>query len=67
MASLAGFIQIFFLTYSMTEPILYEYSDYILYFIAINITGIILKSEKNYLVDDNLSNSQGKDMECLNH
>ena len=67
LASLVGFIQIFFLTYSMTEPILYEYSDYILYFIAINITSIILKNEKNYIVDGNLLNPQGKDMKCLNH
>ncbi len=38
------FIQVFFLTYSLTEPVLYEYSDYVLFFIAVNISGIIAGS-----------------------
>ena len=43
------FIQIFFIIYSLTEPILYEYTDYIIYFISINITELLLlKLEKKY-------------------
>ncbi len=39
---LVSFIQIFFIIYSITEPILYEYTDYIIYFISINIIEILL-------------------------
>lgn len=42
-------IQIFFLLYSMSEPILFEYTDYIMYFIAINLTSLLLRNE-NYKV-----------------
>lgn len=48
LALLAGFIQIFFSIYCITEPILYEYSDYIIYFIAINVSCLILKETKKY-------------------
>ena len=52
LALLTGYIQLFFMMYSVTEPILYEYTDYIIYFICINITGIILKNtkEKRYKI-----------------
>lgn len=43
----AGYIQVFFILYSLTEPILYEYPDYIMYFICVNLTSIILKTHKN--------------------
>ena len=46
LALLTGFIQIFFCMYCITEPILYEYTDYIIYFISINITCLILKHTK---------------------
>ena len=39
---ITAYIQIFFITYSFTEPILYEYTDYIIYFISINITNLLL-------------------------
>ena len=45
-ALLTAVIQIFFCMYSSTEPILYEYTDYIIYFISINITCLILKHTK---------------------
>ncbi len=43
LAVLSAYIQIFFLLYSFTEPILYEYTDYIIYFVCINISGLIIK------------------------
>ena len=39
---IVAYIQVFFIIYSFTEPILYEYTDYIIYFISINITNILL-------------------------
>ena len=42
LATIVAFIQVFFIIYSITEPILYEYTDYIIYFISINITDILL-------------------------
>lgn len=39
---ITAYVQIFFITYSFTEPILYEYTDYIIYFISINITNLLL-------------------------
>ena len=39
---IVAYIQMFFIIYSFTEPILYEYTDYIIYFISINITNILL-------------------------
>lgn len=53
LALITAYIQIFFIIYSFTEPILYEYTDYIIYFVSINITNILLynlaknKKEKN--------------------
>ena len=38
------YIQIFFTFYCITEPILFEYPDYIIYFISVNIIGIITKT-----------------------
>lgn len=47
LAIIAAYVQIFFIIYSFVEPILYEYTDYIIYFISINITSILLfKYEK---------------------
>ena len=36
------YMQMFFVMYSMTEPILYEYTDYILYFACFNCSNLIL-------------------------
>lgn len=49
---LVAYIQVFFIIYSFTEPILYEYTDYIIYFVSINITDLLLyelnnRKEKN--------------------
>ena len=49
---LIAYIQIFFLLYSITEPILYEYTDYILYFVCINISCIISDSIKSNTLKD---------------
>lgn len=46
-AKLCCFIQIFFLFYSFTEPILYEYTDYIIFFISIFITNSMVKEVKD--------------------
>lgn len=46
-ACFSGYMQVFFILYSLTEPILYEYTDYILFFICINFTSIILRRIKN--------------------
>lgn len=46
LAVLSAFIQFFFFLYCFSEPVLYEYTDYILYFICINISGKILKNLK---------------------
>lgn len=37
------YVQFFFVMYSITEPILYEYTDYIIFFVCINLTSIFLK------------------------
>lgn len=42
-----GFIQIFFILYSLTEPILYEYSDYMIFFICFSCTSIMLHETHN--------------------
>ena len=39
-----AFIQVFFILYSLTEPILYEYTDYIVFFICFGCTNVMLKS-----------------------
>lgn len=52
LAVLSAFIQFFFLFYCVTEPVLYEYTDYILYFICVNISGIILKSLKRHSINN---------------
>lgn len=56
-ALLCGYVQIFFILYCMTEPILYEYTDYIIYFISINITEIILKEQRKLCVCNITHNS----------
>lgn len=38
------YIQIFFTFYCITEPIFFEYPDYIIYFVSVNIIGIITKT-----------------------
>lgn len=46
LAAFVGYIQLFFIMYCMTEPILYEYTDYIIYFICINVSSLIIKEYK---------------------
>lgn len=46
---IAAYIQLFFILYSITEPILYEYTDYLLFFIGIKITGLTLKNNQTSL------------------
>lgn len=41
-----SFVQIFFIAYSITEPVLYEYTDYVLYFICINLTNLLIRGYK---------------------
>lgn len=39
------FIQVFFLLYCITEPVLYEYTDYMMYFISINACSILTNKD----------------------
>ena len=39
------YIQIFFVLYSLTEPILYEYTDYVIYFVCFNCSNLLVKSK----------------------
>ena len=40
------FIQIFFLLYSLTEPILYEYTDYVIFMICFSCSNILVGSRQ---------------------
>ena len=42
-AVFCGFIQIFFILYSLTEPILYEYTDYMIFFCCYSSTSMLLR------------------------
>ena len=41
------YIQIFFVLYSLTEPILYEYTDYVIYFVSFNCSNLLVRN-RNY-------------------
>ena len=41
-ANFCGYIQIFFILYSLTEPILYEYTDYMIFFCSFACTNNLL-------------------------
>lgn len=43
LALFCGFIQIFFILYSLTEPILYEYTDYMIFFCSFSTTACLLR------------------------
>lgn len=38
------YIQIFFILYSLTEPILYEYTDYVIYFVCFNCSNLLVNN-----------------------
>ena len=42
-AVFCGFVQVFFILYSLTEPILYEYTDYMIFFCCFSSTSILLR------------------------
>lgn len=48
------YIQIFFILYSITEPILYEYTDYFIFFVCFNCSNLLLKN-KGQKKQDNYS------------
>lgn len=48
LASFSCYFQIFFLLYCITEPVLFEYTDYVLYFICIKISLDILQTVKQH-------------------
>ena len=45
------YLQVFFVLYSLTEPILYEYTDYVLFFICFNCSNILMK-KRNRLIQE---------------
>lgn len=45
-AVFCGYIQIFFILYSLTEPILYEYTDYIIFFSCFTCTSIMINKHR---------------------
>ena len=57
---LVTYIQVFFITYSFTEPILYEYTDYIIYFVSINITDLLLLKLENNKEKNSTSLQRGR-------
>ena len=40
------YVEFYFVLYSITEPILYEYTDYIIFFICINTTSLLLLNRR---------------------
>lgn len=53
LALFAAYMQVFFILYSVTEPILYEYTDYIIFTISVNVTSLIVKDYKKSFRNQN--------------
>lgn len=43
------YMQMFFILYSLTEPILYEYTDYVIFFVCFGCTNLLLKKRKKLI------------------
>lgn len=49
LAIYCSYVQLFFILYSLTEPILYEYTDYVVFFLCYNCSNLLVKKRKEVL------------------